>query len=102
MPAYMIVTCVVHDRAAFLDGYGRAAAALVERFGGRYRLHAGGGIGLEGMEDGTSAVVSEWPDKAAALRFWNSPEYAEARQLREGLADCRVLLVEASTMGDPA
>lgn len=31
---------------------------------------------------------------AAALAFWNSPEYAEARQLRDGIADCQVLLIE--------
>jgi uncharacterized protein (DUF1330 family) len=45
--------------------------------------------------DGASVVVSEWPDKAAALRFWNSPEYAEAKALRAGLADVSVLLVES-------
>ena len=32
-------------------------------------------------------------DRAAALAFWNSPEYAEAKKLREGLADCSILLV---------
>jgi uncharacterized protein (DUF1330 family) len=40
-------------------------------------------------------VISEWPDKASALAFWNSPEYAQAKKLREGIADCQVLLIEA-------
>ena len=96
MAAYMIVTASIRDRAAFLSGYAPAAAALVERFGGRYALRAPGGTVLEGEgDDSVSVVISEWPDRAAALAFWNSPEYAEAKRLREGLADCRVLLIEA-------
>lgn len=96
MPAYMIVTCHVRDRQAFLDGYAKAAAALIGRFGGRYVLRAPGAELLEGeFGDGASLVISEWPDKAAVRAFWDSPDYAEARRLREGLADCQVLLIEA-------
>jgi uncharacterized protein (DUF1330 family) len=40
-------------------------------------------------------VISEWPDRAAALRFWQSPEYAEARKLREGTGSFQVVLVDA-------
>lgn len=96
MPAYMIVTARIRDRAAFLSGYAPRAAELVEQFGGRYVIRAPGGTVLEGSgEDGVSVVISEWPDRAAALAFWNSPEYAKAKRLREGLADCQVLLIEA-------
>ena len=95
MPAYMIVIAAIADRDAFIAGYGQAAAALVERFGGRYLLRAPGAELLEGgFGDGASAVISEWPDKAAARAFWNSPEYAEAKALRAGIADCQVLLIE--------
>jgi uncharacterized protein (DUF1330 family) len=38
-------------------------------------------------------VVSEWPSRTSALAFWNSPEYAEVKKLREGLADVEVILV---------
>ena len=48
-----------------------------------------------GFGDGASMVISEWPSKEAALAFWNSPEYAEAKKLREAIADCQVLLIEA-------
>lgn len=96
MPAYMIVTATIADRAAFVSGYGAAAGALVARFGGRYVLRASGAQLLEGtFGDGASMVISEWPDKAAARRFWNSPEYQAAKALRGGLADCQVLLIEA-------
>lgn len=96
MPAYMIVTAKIADRDAFINGYGKAAAALIERFGGHYVLRGPGAELLEGdWGDGASMVISEWPDKDAARAFWNSPEYAEAKKLREGVAEVQVLLIEA-------
>ena len=101
MPAYMIVTAKIRDRAAFLAGYGAVAGALVAQFGGRYVLRGPGAELLEGeFGDGASMVISEWPDKAAALAFWNSPEYGEAKLLRAGAADCQVLLIEAPTINE--
>jgi uncharacterized protein (DUF1330 family) len=76
---------------------------LVERFGGRYLLRGPGVELLEGsFGAGASMVISEWPDKAAAKAFWNSPEYAEAKKLRDGVADCQVLLIETPTPIGPA
>jgi uncharacterized protein (DUF1330 family) len=96
MPAYMIVTAKIADRDAFIFGYGAAAAKLVEKFGGKYVLRGPGAELLEGdFGDGASMVISEWPDKDTAKRFWNSPEYMEAKKLREGIAHCQVLLIEA-------
>ena len=96
MPAYMIVTAKIADREAFINGYGAKAAELVAKHGGRYVLRGPGAELLEGaFGDGASMVISEWPDKDAAKRFWNSPEYAEAKKLREGIADCQVLVIEA-------
>lgn len=97
MPAYMIVTAKIADRDAFIHGYGAAAAKLVTEFGGRYVLRGPGAMLLEGAwGDGASMVISEWPDKAAALAFWNSPEYAAAKALREGIAEVQVMLIEAA------
>lgn len=95
MPAYMIVTAAIRDREAFIAGYGAAAAALIPKFGGEYLLRGPGAECLEGeFGEGASMVISKWPDRAAAKAFWNSPEYAEARRLREGLADVQVLLID--------
>jgi uncharacterized protein (DUF1330 family) len=97
MPAYMIVTAKIADRDAFIQGYGMAAAKLVEQFGGKYVLRGPGAELLEGdFGDGASMVISEWPDKEAAKAFWSSPEYAEAKKLRDGIADCQVLLIETA------
>jgi uncharacterized protein (DUF1330 family) len=96
MPAYMIVVAKIADRDAFINGYGAAAGKLVEQFGGKYVMRGPGAELLEGdFGDGASMVISEWPDKAAAKAFWNSPEYAVAKKLRAEVADCQVLLIEA-------
>jgi uncharacterized protein (DUF1330 family) len=95
----MIVTAKISDRDAFIGGYGPAAAELVAQFGGKYVLRGPGATLLEGkFGDGASMVISEWPDKAAAIAFWNSPEYAEAKALRDGIAEVQVLLIEAATI----
>ncbi|MFZ4068991.1 MAG: DUF1330 domain-containing protein [Caulobacterales bacterium] len=96
MPAYMIITAKVHDRAAFLERYGKPAAALVAAHGGRYIVRAPGAEVWEGGgESGRSVVVSEWPDKAAIERFWTCAEYAALKAERGPLADVDVMVVEA-------
>ncbi len=97
---YMIVTAAISDRDAFIQGYGKAAAALVTKYGGRYVMRGPGASLLEhpaigAYGDGASMVISEWPDRDAAMRFWNSPDYAEAKKLRDGIADVQVLLIDA-------
>lgn len=94
MAAYLVITAQIHDRDRFIGAYGAAAAKLTAQFGGEYLVRAPGLEVLEGVHPGGSLVVSKWPDKAAALAFWNSPEYQEVKKLREGIADCQVLLVE--------
>ena len=96
MAAYMIITAHITERERFIQGYGKAAGELVARFGGHYILMGAGAELLEGdFGDSAAMVISEWPDKETAKKFWNSPEYKEVKKLREGLADCQVLLIEA-------
>lgn len=95
MPAYMIIACKIHDREKFISGYGAEVPKLVAKFGGEYLFVAPGATLLEGTLEGyTSMAVSKWPSRDAANVFWNSPEYAEVKKLREGLADAEVLLVD--------
>lgn len=96
MPAYLIVVAKLHDRQKFIEGYGKAAAEMVAKLGGRYLIRGPGAVCLEGdWGDGASIVVEEWPDRETVLKFWHSPEYAAVKQLRDGLADVRVWMIEA-------
>ncbi|WP_018995420.1 DUF1330 domain-containing protein [Hirschia maritima] len=95
MPAYMIILCKIHEREKFISGYGQAVPKLVQKFGGEYLIVAPGAELLEGQLGGYASVaISKWRNKNAAKKFWDSPEYAEAKKLREGLADAEVVLVE--------
>ena len=96
MRSYMIILAKISDREAFIQNYSQATAPLVAKYGGRYIMRAPGGSLLEGAwGDGASVAISEWPDRAAIHSFWNSAEYAEAKTLREGIADCQVLVIDA-------
>jgi uncharacterized protein (DUF1330 family) len=92
MSAYMIVIARIHDRERFMADYAVHAAAMIERFGGRY-LARGPGMPLENIEPGAAVVISEWLDAAAIHAFWNSAEYAELKAKRADLADAQVLIV---------
>lgn len=96
MRSYMIVTAKIKDRQAFINGYGKVAAPLVAKHGGRYVLRGPGARLLEGQwGDGASMVISEWPNRDAIQKFWDSPEYAEAKALRDGIAEVQVLVIDA-------
>lgn len=95
MSAYMIVFAKMHDRDRFIKEYGVPTAALIAEYGGEYVLRGPGVESLEGgLFDGTSAVISKWPNKAAIKAFWNSDAYTKLKAVRQPLADAHVMIVE--------
>ncbi len=94
-PCYMIVLGAFTDFERFMAGYQQAVAPLIERFGGKYIVVGSDLLPLEtDFPGGGGAVISRWPDRAAALAFWNSPEYAKVKPLREGTGQFQVVLVD--------
>jgi uncharacterized protein (DUF1330 family) len=97
---YMIVLGAFSDLDRFLATYQAAVAPLIDAFGGRYILVGSGLEVLEGaFPGGGGGVISVWPDRDAALRFWNSPEYAAIKPLREGTGQFQVVLIDAPELG---
>lgn len=93
MSAFMLVTARISDPQAF-RAYAQEAARLVVAFGGRYRVVGSVAEALEGNASEGKMVISEWPSMDAAQRFWNSPEYMQAKQLRAGTGSFDVVLVD--------
>ncbi len=97
MKCYMIVLGTFTDLPRFMATYQAQVGPLVEHFGGRYLLTGHNMQVLEGdWPNGGGAVISEWPDRAAALQFWNSAEYARVKLLRAGTGEFQVALVDAT------
>jgi uncharacterized protein (DUF1330 family) len=100
---YMVIVAEITDRPRFLAGYARAVPELVARHGGRYLIRGAGGRFLEeGWCDSPNVLVSEWPDRAAAERFWHSHEYRELKALRAGTGRFQVLLIDAPALPPPS
>lgn len=93
MAAYMIIQIKFTGHEGW-SAYRDAFGPMAQRFGGRYLVAGGVKVEvLEGSHDGRSLVVLEFPTMDAMHSFWNSPEYAEVKKLREGLAELDVWAV---------
>ena len=93
MPAYIIVETEISDPEQY-EQYKAAAPAALAAYGGRYVARGGETAVLEGDWEPARLVVLEFPDLESAKRFYDSPEYGEARKLREGAAELNMVVVE--------
>lgn len=81
---------------ASIKPYGKAVVPLAARFGGRFIALADRPEPVEGQPDTRRVVILEFPSLAAARAFWDSPEYAEVKTLREGLGTVEAVLFEGT------
>ena len=93
MSAYLIIQAQINDWEKF-KSYTQVVPAIVKQYGGEYIVMDGEPEIFEGTETG-SVVISKWPSKAAAQRFWQSNEYKNAMPLRAGTGEFQVMLVNS-------
>ena len=93
MPAYILAEVEVTNPAGY-ESYRPLAGASVAQYGGRFVVRGGKAELVEGAREPARIVVIEFPDTAAAKRWYNSPEYQEALKIRLANSTGRVLLVE--------
>ena len=94
MAAYLVVDIDVTDPAQF-EEYKKLAPVAIGKYGGRYLIRGGAYEVIEGDWKPQRLTVVEFESMEKGKAFYNSPEYTEAKKLREGLAEINVTLVGA-------
>ena len=92
MPAYVIVETNITDPERY-EQYKAASPGAVASGGGRFLVRGGELAVLEGDWSPSRLVMVEFPDLEAAKRWYDSERYQEAKRLREGAAQLRVVAV---------
>jgi len=92
MPAYMIARIKITDPEQYKK-YIAVTPGILKKFGGTFMARGGATITLEGPEENARIVIVEFPALDNAARFYSSPEYREARKLRDGAAEMEVIAV---------
>jgi uncharacterized protein (DUF1330 family) len=85
MPVYLFCNIEVTDP----DQYGEyiaLAGAAVAKHGGRYLVRGPDPEVFEGDPGLKRVAIVKFESREEALRFWESPEYREARGKRKGAA----------------
>ena len=93
MAAYMIARINVTDPDQYNE-YIKVTPAIIAKYDGRFIVRGGETVTLEGPEEKWRIVVVEFPDLKKAREFYHSPEYTEARKIREGAALAQFIAVE--------
>ncbi len=93
MAAYLIADVNVADLAAYED-YRSRVPAVIEQYGGRYLVRGGAATAAEGDRAPNRMVVLEFTDMAALRRFYDSPEYAPLKAIRQRAARSELTFVE--------
>jgi uncharacterized protein (DUF1330 family) len=90
--AYVICDIDVTDPERYED-YKRLSDLAAERHDGAFIVRGGAATVLEGDWQPHRLVVLEFPDEEGARRWYDSPEYIEAREMRHGAARMSIVLV---------
>ena len=92
MAAYVIVDIQVTEPVEY-EEYKRLAAPTVAAYGGRYVARGGAAEVLEGDWIPNRLVLLEFESVEQARRWWNSPEYAVAREIRWRTAHTQMVVI---------
>lgn len=92
--AYWIARIDVNDPERYKDYVTTAGPAFV-RYGAKFLARGGAFHDLEGPTRARNVVI-EFDSVETALACYNSPEYTEARAIRQEVADGELVIVEGA------
>ena len=93
MPGYVIAEVEITDPAAY-EEYRKLVPATVETYGGKYRVRGGAIDTREGGWAPSRFVVIEFSSVDQARRWYDSPAYRPARDIRQRAAKSKVIIAE--------
>ena len=93
MTVYLIATIDVEDPAKY-DVYRSNNPALVQAAGGKYIIKGEQVASLEGTDFRDRFVMIEFANEAALLQFYDSPEYAKLKPIRQSAAKSSIGMIK--------
>ena len=81
-PVYFIALLRVPDIETYRREYGRKVLPLLAAIGAKVLVGSTGPTLLEGEWESTWTVLIQFPDRASAMRWYESEEYAPLKKLR--------------------
>jgi uncharacterized protein (DUF1330 family) len=93
MTAYVILDIKVTDPALY-EEYKQIATPTVTQYGGKYIARGGKVETMEGDWSPARMVILEFESVDQAKRWLNSPEYSQAKELRQRASVSKVVVVE--------
>lgn len=93
MAAYVILDIEITNPERFAQ-YAREAPAVLERYGGRYLTRGGFTEVLEGAWQPHRLVVVEFASIEKAKAWWDSPDYAGPKALRQSASISSTVLAQ--------
>ena len=100
MAAYLVLDISIRDPTTY-ERYKTLAPPSLAQYGGRYLVRGGTATVLEGTWQPRRLVILEFPSVERARAWWDSPEYAAAKALRQACASTQMVLIEGPVF-DPA
>ncbi len=94
MATYVIADIDVHDPEGY-EEYKRLSKGSADKYGGTFVARGGPTEVLEGTWEPKRVVVLEFPDREAVRRWYDSPEYTEARAIRARTATSSLIVTES-------
>lgn len=96
MPAgYIIAQIDIQDEKAYAE-YRQQVPGTIAKWGGEYLVRGGRQESLEGEPQPPRTVILRFESYEKAKAWYDSPDYAKPKALRQAASKGRVLLVEGA------
>jgi uncharacterized protein (DUF1330 family) len=93
VPAYVVTEIEVIDKDRY-EAYKQMVAPSIAAYGGKFLVRGGATETLEGTWAPQRFVIVEFASRAQAKAWWGSPQYAEAKALRQATARTQMIVAE--------